>query len=79
MTKNKQAILRAIIVDDEELARQGMELRLQHFPQVEVLRSCASAREAIAAIIELESIAYEAKFEYTNGFDFFNFNPAENK
>ena len=32
-----------------------------------------------AAIIELESIAYEAKFEYTNGFDFFNFNPAENK
>ena len=43
-----------LIVDDEELARQGLELRLQKLSQVEVLRSCASAREAIDAIIELE-------------------------
>jgi hypothetical protein len=31
------------------------------------------------SIVELESIAHETKFEYTNGWDFFNFNPAENK
>lgn len=54
MTQNNQEVLRAIIVDDEELARQGLELRLQKFAQVQVLRSCASAREGIDAIIELE-------------------------
>lgn len=54
MKLNKPDALRAVIVDDEELARQGLELRLQNFPNVEVLRSCASAKEAISAIIELE-------------------------
>ena len=54
MTQNNLETLRAIIVDDEELARQGLELRLQNYQQVEVLRSCASAKEAIEAIIELE-------------------------
>lgn len=54
MTQSKQETLRAIIVDDEELARQGLELRLQKFPEVEVLRSCASAKDAIAAISEME-------------------------
>lgn len=54
MTQNKQEPLRAIIVDDEELARKGMEMRLQKFEQVQVLRSCANAKEAIAAVAELE-------------------------
>lgn len=54
MTKNKQVTLRALIVDDEELARKGLELRLKNFAQVELLRSCASVKEAIAAISELE-------------------------
>jgi two-component system LytT family response regulator len=54
MTQNNQERLRALIVDDEDLARQGMEMRLQKCEQVEVLRSCANAKEAIDAIIELE-------------------------
>lgn len=54
MKLNNEERLRAIIVDDEDLARQGMEMRLQKFEQVEVLRSCANAKEAIDAIIELE-------------------------
>lgn len=54
MKQNNQDRLRALIVDDEELARKGLELRLQNFPQVEVVGSCASAREAIAAIIDTE-------------------------
>lgn len=54
MTKNEQVTLSAIIVDDEELARKGLELRLKKFSQVELLGSCASVKEAIAAIAELE-------------------------
>lgn len=54
MTQTSSQALRAIIVDDEDLARQGLELRLQKFDEVQVLRSCASARDAINAIVELE-------------------------
>ncbi len=54
MKKNEQVTLRAIIVDDEDLARKGLELRLGKFAQVELLRSCASVKEAIVAISELE-------------------------
>lgn len=54
MTQNEQQELTAIIVDDEDLARQGLEMRLQEFPQVSVVQSCKSGREAIAAIIEHE-------------------------
>ncbi len=46
--------LRVIIVDDEELARKGLEMRLKEFPQVELLASCANAKEAVSAIIEHE-------------------------
>lgn len=71
MTQNKPEKLRAIIVDDEDLARRGLELRMQNFQQVEVLRSCASAKEAIDAIIELEpDIAFlDIQMPGMNGFD----------
>ncbi|MBT3530765.1 MAG: response regulator transcription factor [Gammaproteobacteria bacterium] len=46
--------LRVIIVDDEELARKGLEMRLKEFSQVELLGSCANAKEAVSAIIEHE-------------------------
>lgn len=42
--------IRAIIVDDEELARRGIELRLAEHPDIEVVAHCANGREAIAAI-----------------------------
>ena len=45
--------LRAIIVDDENLARRGLSLRLQHIPQVEVIAECANGAEALKAIAEL--------------------------
>lgn len=71
MTQNKSETLRAIIVDDEELARKGLELRLRNFPHVEVLRSCASAKEAINAIIEFEpDIAFlDIQMPGMTGFD----------
>ena len=42
--------IRTIIVDDEPLAIQGLELRLQAFDDVEVIERCANGREAIRAI-----------------------------
>jgi two-component system LytT family response regulator len=45
--------IRAIIVDDEPLARRGLELRLREAPDVEIVRQCANGREALAAIEEL--------------------------
>ncbi|MFC3712624.1 LytR/AlgR family response regulator transcription factor [Sphingoaurantiacus capsulatus] len=42
--------IRTILVDDETLAIQGLELRLQAFPEVEIIDRCANGREAIRSI-----------------------------
>jgi two-component system LytT family response regulator len=42
--------IRTIIVDDEELARRGIELRLAGHPDMAIVRQCANGREAIEAI-----------------------------
>ncbi len=46
--------IRTIIVDDEPLAIQGLELRLQAFDDVEIIERCANGREAIRAIKTLK-------------------------
>ena len=42
--------IRTIIVDDEKLAIQGLMLRLEKFPDVDVIETCANGREAIRRI-----------------------------
>jgi two-component system LytT family response regulator len=42
--------IRTILVDDEPLAIQGLELRLQDFDDVEIIDKCQNGREAISAI-----------------------------
>ena len=44
--------IRAIIVDDESLARTGLPMRLEKFPHVEVVQVCKNGKEALAAIAE---------------------------
>jgi two-component system LytT family response regulator len=44
--------IRTILVDDEPLARRGLELRLEHAPDITIVRQCANGREAIASIAE---------------------------
>jgi two-component system, LytTR family, response regulator len=44
--------IRAIIVDDEELARRGIELRLAGHPDVTVVAHCENGREAIQAVVK---------------------------
>ena len=46
--------IRTIIVDDEPLARRGLELRLKDASDIEIVRQCANGREALAAIAELQ-------------------------
>jgi len=42
--------IRTILVDDETLAIQGLELRLQRFDDVEIIDRCQNGREAIRSI-----------------------------
>jgi len=42
--------IRAVIVDDEELARRGIAARLCKFDDIEIVAECKNGREAIAAI-----------------------------
>ena len=46
--------IRTIIVDDEKLAIKGLQLRLEAFPDIEVIETCANGREAIRAIKTLK-------------------------
>ncbi len=49
---NSASPFRIVIVDDESLARRGLQLRLKDIEGVEVIAECANGREALAAIAE---------------------------
>jgi two-component system LytT family response regulator len=42
--------IRTVIVDDEELARRGIELRLKAHPDIEIVAHCANGREALEIV-----------------------------
>jgi len=46
--------IRTLLVDDERLARRGLELRLAAAPDVEIVGECENGREAIDRIAALE-------------------------
>jgi two-component system LytT family response regulator len=46
--------IRTILVDDEKLAIQGLELRLQPFDDIEIVAICHNGREAIRKIKTLK-------------------------
>jgi len=45
--------VRAVIVDDEPLARRGVKLRLREFKDVEIVGECADGASAVEKILEL--------------------------
>lgn len=45
-------MLRALIVDDEELARRGLEIRLAKFADIEICAQSRNGREALQAVKE---------------------------
>jgi two-component system LytT family response regulator len=46
-------MIRAVIIDDEPLARRGIRARLKRAGDVDVVGECASGREGVAAIRDL--------------------------
>jgi two-component system, LytTR family, response regulator len=54
MTDIDKKKLKAIIVDDEELACKGLLMRLENFPQVDIVQVCTGGRQALLAIVEHE-------------------------
>jgi two-component system LytT family response regulator len=42
--------IRALIVDDEELARRGIEIRLAGYSDIEIIGMCENGREAVEAV-----------------------------
>ena len=51
---SEQEIIRAIIVDDEELARQVLRELLAAHPEIEIVAECANGFEAVKAITEIK-------------------------
>jgi two-component system LytT family response regulator len=48
---NNAEKIRALIVDDEPLAREGIHMRLKREPDVEVIGECGNGREAVTVIL----------------------------
>jgi len=63
--------LKALVVDDESLARKGLRLRLDAIEGVEVVRECSNGREALTAIVELEPdlVFLDIQMPGMSGFD----------
>ncbi len=52
MSKNGNKTLRAIIVDDEELARSVVRELLKPHPEIQIVAECANGFEAVKAVAE---------------------------
>jgi len=65
------AKIRAVIVDDESLARKGLMLRLSELGQVDVVRECQNGKEALEAIAELapDLVFLDIQMPGMTGFD----------
>ena len=63
--------MRAIIVDDEELARRGIRTLLQRAGDVEIVSECGNGDEAIRAIsaAEPELVYLDIQMRGKSGFD----------
>ena len=64
-------MLRALIVDDEELARRGLEIRLAEFDDIEVCGQARNGREALAIVREQspDLMFLDVQMPGLNGFD----------
>ena len=63
--------IKTIIVDDESLARRGLELRLADAKDIEIIAQCSNGREALEKIAELEPdlVFMDIQMPGLSGFD----------
>ena len=66
--------LKAIVVDDELLARRLMLSYLEEIPEIEILAECTNGREAVTAVLELEPdlMFLDISMPGLNGFEVIN-------
>lgn len=71
--------MRALIVDDEPLARAGVAVRLIHFPDVEVIGECGDGPSAVAKILELspDVVFLDVQMPGMDGFEVLRTLPSE--
>jgi two-component system LytT family response regulator len=72
--------VRALIVDDEPLARRGVVLRLRQFKDVEVIGECGDGSSAVEKILELspDVVFLDVQMPGMDGFDVLRALPREN-
>ncbi|GAA6186668.1 MULTISPECIES: LytR/AlgR family response regulator transcription factor [Alteromonadaceae] len=66
--------IKALIVDDEPLARKGLAVRLQEFDNIEVLGECQNGLEAVSVIPQLrpDLVFLDIQMPGLNGFQVIN-------
>jgi two-component system LytT family response regulator len=64
-------VIRALVVDDEALARRGIRVRLERFGDVQIVGECASGGEAVTAIRDLapDLVFLDVQMPGLGGFD----------
>jgi two-component system, LytTR family, response regulator len=72
--------VRALIVDDERLARRGVVLRLRKFRDIEVVGECANGLSAVEKILELspDLVFLDIQMPGMDGFEVLRALPREN-
>src|SRR5215467_8069655 len=72
--------MRAMIVDDEPLARRGVALRLKKFRDVEIVGECGDGSSAVTKILELspDVVFLDVQMPGMDGFEVLRALPKEN-
>lgn len=72
--------MRALIVDDEALARRGIALRLKKLPDIEIIGECGDGDSAVTSILELlpDLVFLDVQMPEMDGFEVLRSLPKEN-
>jgi two-component system LytT family response regulator len=72
--------MRALIIDDEPLARRGVVLRLRKFKDIEIVGQCGDVSTAVETILELspDIVFLDVQMPGMDGFDVLRALPREN-
>ena len=72
--------MRALIIDDEHLARRGVVLRLRKFKDIEIVGQCGDGSTAVETILELspDIVFLDVQMPGMDGFDVLRALPREN-